>query len=230
MNQCRTDDPKRRRALKRETPAMRRAVLKRRATMEARAAGAKPEVKPEAKPEVKPEAEAASPAVGQLVDVESKGSWYPAKVVGSRAGEAKVHYNGWKARYDEWLPAGSARLRVPGAAAAPAGGDADSSDDDLDVGAMRKMVSEKKKAAAAAAVAGSAAGPGAERAPAPAPAVLEALPARVRQGLVDATARFYSKIPHSFGLLAPPVLLTVGIGLGCIVAFYCCSSTLYQFH
>ena len=46
------------------------------------------------------------------------GTWYEAKVVDERsegtARELLVHYNGWKARYDEWVGVGSGRLRAAG--------------------------------------------------------------------------------------------------------------------
>ena len=40
------------------------------------------------------------------------------------------------------------------------------------------------------------------------PLTLSKLPAKVRQGLLEASTRFYSKIPHSFGNKTPPVLLS----------------------
>merc|ERR1740139_1900793 len=52
----------------------------------------------------------------EALDVAS--TWYEAKLVDERgegdARELLVHYNGWKARYDEWLGAGSGRLRAVG--------------------------------------------------------------------------------------------------------------------
>eukprot|EP01050_Picozoa_sp_SAG11_P007286 SAG11_NODE_601_length_8254_cov_12.333047_2_plen_445_part_00 len=74
---------------------------------------------------------------GQAVECESAGSWYPAKIVevNKAKRKVKVHYQGWKARWDEWLPYTSDRLRndemqedeaepvdeePPAAAAAPA--------------------------------------------------------------------------------------------------------------
>ena len=55
--------------------------------------------------------------VGSKVDaLDVAGTWYVAKVVDERghgdARELLVHYNGWKARYDEWVRAGSGRLRA----------------------------------------------------------------------------------------------------------------------
>ena len=41
-----------------------------------------------------------------------------------------------------------------------------------------------------------------------APRSLSDLPANIRNGLVDATTRFYSSIPHSFGNGTPPVLMS----------------------
>ena len=42
------------------------------------------------------------------------GTWYEAKVVDERgegaAREYLVHYNGWKARYDEWVGVGNEEL------------------------------------------------------------------------------------------------------------------------
>ena len=56
---------------------------------------------------------------GSKVDaLDVAGTWYVAKVVDERGqGEAReylVHYNGWKARYDEWVGAGSGRVRAAG--------------------------------------------------------------------------------------------------------------------
>lgn len=50
--------------------------------------------------------------VGQKVEVESEGKWYPATIVDTRLGLAKVTYQGWDASWDEWVPSG--RMREPG--------------------------------------------------------------------------------------------------------------------
>ena len=57
--------------------------------------------------------------VGSKVDaLDVAGTWYVAKVVDERghgdARELLVHYNGWKARYDEWVGVGSGRVRAAG--------------------------------------------------------------------------------------------------------------------
>ena len=57
--------------------------------------------------------------VGSKVDaLDVAGTWYEAKLVDERgqgdARELLVHYNGWKARYDEWVGAGSGRVRAAG--------------------------------------------------------------------------------------------------------------------
>lgn len=52
-------------------------------------------------------------AVGAKVEVESDGSWYEATVIEARLGLHKVHYEGWDASWDEWVP--SNRIREPGA-------------------------------------------------------------------------------------------------------------------
>jgi hypothetical protein len=53
----------------------------------------------------------------QLVAEDSKGIWADAKVVGVRGGdgaqrELRVHFIGWNARYDEWIPTTDGRLRA----------------------------------------------------------------------------------------------------------------------
>ena len=52
-------------------------------------------------------------ALGQVIEADSAGTWYPAKVVevNKKARKVKIHYQGWKKRYDEWLPVTSSRLR-----------------------------------------------------------------------------------------------------------------------
>lgn len=55
----------------------------------------------------------AARAEGQKVQVESDGKWYDATVIEARLGLTKVHYEGWDASWDEWVP--SSRLREPGA-------------------------------------------------------------------------------------------------------------------
>ncbi len=51
--------------------------------------------------------------VGQRVEVESEGRWYAATVVEARLGLHKVHFEGWDASWDEWVP--SSRIREDGA-------------------------------------------------------------------------------------------------------------------
>ena len=58
------------------------------------------------------------PVSSKVDALDVAGTWYEAKVVDERgqgaARELLVHYNGWKARYDEWVGAGSGRLRAAG--------------------------------------------------------------------------------------------------------------------
>lgn len=49
--------------------------------------------------------------LGRHVEVEWRGTWYPAQVVGSRDGASLVHYVGFDASWDEWV--GPARIRDP---------------------------------------------------------------------------------------------------------------------
>ncbi|MBI2392223.1 MAG: hypothetical protein HYV09_21730 [Deltaproteobacteria bacterium] len=49
-------------------------------------------------------------AVGQRVQVEWKGSWWPAVVVQSQPGLWFIHYEGYDNSWDEWV--GPARIRV----------------------------------------------------------------------------------------------------------------------
>ncbi len=58
---------------------------------------------------VKPSAVPA-PRAGQPVEVEWRGSWWPAEVIEHRAGLTKIHYTGWGAEWDEWIEA--PRLRT----------------------------------------------------------------------------------------------------------------------
>ncbi len=54
----------------------------------------------------KPEKAAPSKfGVGDPVLVEWKGSWWPAKVIATRAGSApyKIHYDGYSNSWDEWI-------------------------------------------------------------------------------------------------------------------------------
>lgn len=54
-----------------------------------------------------------TPAVGlgRHVEVEWKGKWYPAQVIGIRGEKSLVHYVGFEASYDEWVVAD--RIRKP---------------------------------------------------------------------------------------------------------------------
>ena len=130
MVQARYDDPRRRRALKRETPAARRAALKRKATMAAKTAAAEQST---SKP----------------------------------AGNTK-----------------RASKRGTGAAAAASGTDVDNTQRGRSVSAGSSAHEPLMNH------------------------ILSELPTKVRQGLLDASTRFYSKIPHSFGSKAPPILLS----------------------
>ncbi len=49
--------------------------------------------------------------VGQYVECRSKDEWYRAQVIDGRKDEWRVHYLGWGAEWDEWVP--RARLRKP---------------------------------------------------------------------------------------------------------------------
>lgn len=52
--------------------------------------------------------EAKKYAVGENVDVEWKGSWYPAEVIGFCKAGFKIHYTGYSASWDECV--GSNRM------------------------------------------------------------------------------------------------------------------------
>ena len=51
--------------------------------------------------------------VGELVEAQDKAKtgWYSAKVLNLTEGGVKIHYMGWKARFDEVIPLDSGRLR-----------------------------------------------------------------------------------------------------------------------
>lgn len=50
---------------------------------------------------------------GALVEAESDGSWFPAKVLATRpGGDRYVHYTGYSADWDEWLPVSRIRTRT----------------------------------------------------------------------------------------------------------------------
>src|SRR5207244_13475448 len=51
------------------------------------------------------------------VEVQWSGSWYAAEVLRVNGGLTLIHYTGWNASWDEWVPAG--RIRHPGAVSAP---------------------------------------------------------------------------------------------------------------
>ena len=53
------------------------------------------------------------PEVGTACKAMDRGHWYPAKVVGTRDGEVKIHYAGFKSRWDIWLPLKSNQLKLP---------------------------------------------------------------------------------------------------------------------
>jgi hypothetical protein len=51
--------------------------------------------------------------VGQrLYACDKDGAWVSANVVAIRGSEVKVHFHGWHARYDEWIPICAERLRL----------------------------------------------------------------------------------------------------------------------
>jgi hypothetical protein len=61
-------------------------------------------------------------AVGErLYACDKDGAWASANVIGIRGGEVKVHFHGWHARYDEWIPISARRLSstLPPALASP---------------------------------------------------------------------------------------------------------------
>lgn len=49
--------------------------------------------------------------VGQRIDVEWHGSWWPAEVVSVKNGFYKIHYAGWGSEWDEWVEL--SRMRAP---------------------------------------------------------------------------------------------------------------------
>ena len=49
--------------------------------------------------------------VRQYCEVEEKGVWYRSQILDGREGEWQIHYIGWEAKYDEWVPA--KRIRKP---------------------------------------------------------------------------------------------------------------------
>jgi hypothetical protein len=42
-------------------------------------------------------------AIGQKLEVEWHGSWWPAEVIEKRSGFFKIHYTGWGSEWDEWI-------------------------------------------------------------------------------------------------------------------------------
>ena len=48
---------------------------------------------------------AADYRVGEKVDVQWKGDWYPAKVIEVKSGQWKIHYDGFSSAWDEWVKA-----------------------------------------------------------------------------------------------------------------------------
>ncbi|MCC6898376.1 MAG: hypothetical protein IT377_05340 [Polyangiaceae bacterium] len=59
-----------------------------------------------------PVAPLASARVGQRVDVEWHGSWWPAEVVTIKNGFYKIHYTGWGPEWDEWVELPRMRART----------------------------------------------------------------------------------------------------------------------
>lgn len=46
---------------------------------------------------------------GQAVEVNWKGTWYPAKILSAKGGRYKIHYEGYNSSWDEWV--GPERIR-----------------------------------------------------------------------------------------------------------------------
>lgn len=44
-----------------------------------------------------------SARVGQVVEIEWQGSYWPGEVIEARKGQFKVHYAGWGSEWDEWV-------------------------------------------------------------------------------------------------------------------------------
>lgn len=61
----------------------------------------------------------AAVGLGRHVEVEWKGSWYPAQVIGVRGDESLVHYVDFDSSWDEWV--GSERIRPPRVTTLPRG-------------------------------------------------------------------------------------------------------------
>src|SRR5947209_18994300 len=71
----------------------------------------------------KPEGGEPALKVGDAIQVEWYGSWWPAEVVSLRKdGRVKIHYSGWGSSWDEVVP--RSRIRVGGAADEDFGGEA----------------------------------------------------------------------------------------------------------
>jgi hypothetical protein len=51
--------------------------------------------------------------VGERVEAWSEGKWYKAKILATQASQIKVHYIGWDAKWDEWLPNNYIRAYQP---------------------------------------------------------------------------------------------------------------------
>lgn len=62
---------------------------------------------------------ASAQSVGDKVQIESAGSWYPGKVLKVEDDRFYVHYDGWSDGFDEWVEADRLKFSK---AAAPAGG------------------------------------------------------------------------------------------------------------
>jgi hypothetical protein len=58
-------------------------------------------------------------SVGDKVEIESTGSWYPGKILKVEDGRYYVHYDGWSDGFDEWVEAD--RLKFAKAAAGVTG-------------------------------------------------------------------------------------------------------------
>ncbi len=50
-------------------------------------------------------------SVGDAVDVNWKGSWYPARVISTGKNKWKIHYDGYDSSWDEWVTASRMRAK-----------------------------------------------------------------------------------------------------------------------
>lgn len=74
-------------------------------------------VGPERVRAVAPRAPLTDPAVGQKLEVEWHGSWWPAQVIAKKNGFFEIHYTGWSSDWNEWVQLDRMRALVPPPAA-----------------------------------------------------------------------------------------------------------------